>query len=435
MEISAKPTFENADVAPLLDVNASMWLQLAPNLAEKHPECVPALKEQARRKFSGRQLESILFKLDKPVIVPGLDRYFQMLRKPYIPITSAAPPVEERPQLNTVAGDPESARLAVALKLSAQLRVYFVMLQMTRETNVNRILRKDLAARLSQMGINVSEGARRWLYQGKGIFWNLSETHVYLIGQVRVALNLVKLAVERKLINLIGTNRPGKRGMYIDVSGSLQQFEASTYAAWYAHRENPTIARSTLAALWNREPRILRQWEKLAGVDVITSEAQYHPEHFADVPEHAYMYQAAIGGGRSETRFRARMVNTYHSPSIKQHHKRGQSRRVFHAVTEYLESIQPAGNCEQGEGSNAPTGGLKPTGRRYFTDSKKARSSAKRSGNRERYISLGTDKHGRAIFDYAPDGIQRTVKSEELPLITQFHFTRKLVYAKDVIYA
>ena len=191
------------------------------------------------------------------------------------------------PQINKIAADPELARLAVALKLAPQHRVYLVALQMVRETNVNHIPRTELAARLSEYGITVSEDARRWLYRGNDIFWTLDETHVYLIGQVNVTLKLVKLAVEHNLTDLIGTNRPGKRSMYIDVSGSLQQFEANVYAAWLAYCENPTIARSTLSALFNREPRILRQWEALASVEVITNEAQYHPEHFADVPEHA----------------------------------------------------------------------------------------------------------------------------------------------------
>jgi len=215
----------------------------------------------------------------------------------------------------------------------------------------------------------------------------------------------------------------------------LQQFEANIYAAWLAHRENPTIARSTLSALFNREPRMLRKWDQLAGVEVITNEAQFAPDYFADAPEHAYMYQAATGNGHSETRFRARMVNTYHAPSIKQHGKQGQSRHVFHAVGKYLESIEPTGKCEQGRGRNAATGGLKTTGRRYFENSVKARSSAKRNGNRQRYIALGMNKNQQMVWDYTTDGRQRTTRREELPIITQRKFRPMPVYAKDVIYA
>ena len=147
------------------------------------------------------------------------------------------------------------------------------------------------------------------------------------------------------------------------------------------------------------------------------------------------MYLAVIGQGRTESRFRARMANTYHAPQIKQHHKRGQSCHVLRAVNRYLKSIQPAGVCEQDDGSNAVIGGLKPTGRRYFEDSKKARSSTKRLGKRERYIALGADRYKRTLFDYAPDGIQRTIVGEELPLITQRKSTSHHTYAKNVIYA
>lgn len=431
MNTHPKPTFEHTDLSHLRGLSVAYLLALA----ENHPEIVPNLKPLIYEWFSRFEQQAIIDKLDQIQAAAGLERLWGMTRSGKPETIAIAAPVEECLQSNTIAGDPELARLAIGLKQSPQLRVYLVLLQMVRETNINHVLRADLAARLRQQGITITEGARRWLYRGDGVFWHLSETHVHLIGQVKAALNLVEMAVNHDLPDLIGTNRPGKRNMYFDVSGSLQQFEANVYAAWYASRENPTIARSTLSALWRREPRILRKWEKLARVEVITNEAQYAPEHFADVPEHAYMYQAAAGEGHTESRFRARIVNTYHAPAIKQHPKRGQSRRVFQAVSRYLESIEPAGKCEQGEGSNTLTGGLKPTGRRYFADGTKARRSAKHLGNRERYIALGTDTHDRAIFDYAPDGIQRTVLGEELPLITQRRFTSRPVYAKDVIYA
>lgn len=443
-----RPTSQQQfDISHLAGLNADHWLPIAQRIADNHPEYIDALKQQAYSKYSGHEREKVLHKLDQSAAVPGLENLYKKLRS-YQPIAETiigiaekiaiAKPVEEPPQANKIAVDPELTRLAIGVKQSPQMRLWVVLLQIVRNTNQNRVLRADLTAALPSYGIDVSErNMRRWLYRGHGLFWNLTEKYIYFAGYETVAKRLVQLAVKLKLTDLIGTNRPGKRSMYIDVSGRLQQqFEANAYAAWLASRENPTIARSTLAALWNREPRMLREWEKLAHVETVTNEAQYHPAHNDDVPEHAYQYRAAIGQGHSETRFRARMVNTYHAPQIKQHSKRGQSRRVFRAIAEYLESFEPAGNCQQEMTStDVKSGGLKPTGRRYFADSKKARGSAKHTGSRLRYTALGADDHNRFVWDYTPDGITRTTAGEELPLITQRKYTPKPVYAKDVIYA
>jgi len=418
---------------------ADRWLQVALSVARNHREYADVLGKQAERKFSGAELQNIQRQFAELRVDTRQTPLAQQIAKVVKTITivpDAAAPVEECPQANTIAVDPELARLASALKQAPQFRLWVVMLQMVRDSNHLRISRSDLEAALSQYGIKVSKrNLRRWLQGGHGLFWNVTDTFIYFIGYEKVAHRLLEIALQKQLPDLISTNRPGKRSMYLDVSGSLQQFEANIYAAWLAYRENPTIARSTLAALFNREPKILRQWDKLANVKVITNEAQFAPDHFPDVPEHAYMYQASIGIGRSETRFRARMVNTYHTPSIKQHDKRGQSRRVFYRLGQYLESIEPAGNCEQGRGSDAATGGLKPTGRRYFASREKARSHAKHKGKRIRYIALGMDKHQRMIWDYAADGIQRTTVGEELPLMTQKKYRPQRVYARDVIYA
>jgi hypothetical protein len=413
---------------------ADRWLQVALSVACNHPEYADALEKQAAIKFSGAELVRVLRQFADCQRANNT-RLAQNILKIAENVTHAAP-VDECPPINKIAGDPELARLACALNQAPQFRLWLVLLQMVRNTNANRISRSDLEAVLPQYGITVSErNLRRWLHYGHGLFWNVTEKVVYFTGYEKVACRLVERAVQKNQPDLINTNRPGKRSMYIDVSGSLQQFEANVYAAWLAHRENPTIARSTLAALFNREPRMLRKWDVLAGVKIIANEAQFAPDYFEEVPEYGYMYQAGTGNGHSETRFRARMVNTYHAPSIRQHGKRGQSRRVFHAVGQYLESIEPTGNCEQGRGSNASTGGLKPTGRRYFADSTKARSSAKHKGDRQRYIVLGINRHKQMIWDYAPDGRQRTTRREELPIVTQRKFRSKHVYAKDVIYA
>ena len=417
---------------------ADRWLQVALPVARNHPEYAVAIKQQARSKFSGAELEKVRRQFES---LPGdcqqanCGVLVQNIRQITEGIISAVP-VEDGLPINQIAVDPELARLAVGLNQAPQFRLWVVLLQIVRNTNKLRISRADLEATLTQYGIKVSErNLRRWLHRGHGLLWELTEKFVYFTGYETISCRLVEIAVKNNLPDLITTNQPGKRSMYIDVSGSLQQFEAHIYAAWLTYRENPTIARSTLSALFNREPRMLRKWDQAAGVEVITNQAQFAPDYFAEAPKHAYMYQAATGNGRSETHFRARMVNTYHAPSIRQHGKRGQSRRVYYAVKKYLESIEPTGNCEQGRGSNALTGGLKPTGRRYFESSAKARSNAKRNGDRQRYIALGMNKHQQIIWDYSSDGRQRTTAREELPIITQKKFRPKHVYAKDVIYA
>jgi hypothetical protein len=78
---------------------------------------------------------------------------------------------------------------------------------------------------------------QRLLSAGDGLFWNRAGETLYLRSTAFVSRQLVERA-HRAALGSVETNRPGAREMYPDVSGSLERFEASIYAAWLAHRIN-----------------------------------------------------------------------------------------------------------------------------------------------------------------------------------------------------
>lgn len=386
------------------------------------------LRQVVAQYFTGTELLTILQKIDSieidhdPLLKQG--RALGAEIKPFtariaeaaqsIPLTVAT--VEQRTQSTTIACDVELARLAVGLKQAPLFRLWMILLQKVRESNNGHVSRADLPALLKSYGVKFSErNLRRWLKKGQGLYWQVDSRtgRIHHTGYKLLSCRLVSYALEIGLPDLVSTNRPGQRRyMYIDVSGDHTiDFEANVYASWLASKNDPSIARDTVAALFNRDPRALRQWDKVAGVQPVANWAQYHSNFSNAVPqdtdgnlrEDVVEYTAKSG-----TQWRAQMVNTYHTPAIKQHDKRGQSRRVARVVRDLLESIEPAGIYGQGEAeSSVSSGGLNPTGRLYFSDHKRARASAKHNGEKPRFIPLGASR-GTTVWDYSPDGILHT---------------------------
>ncbi|MBL8118771.1 MAG: hypothetical protein JNJ78_14660 [Anaerolineae bacterium] len=408
-----------SDLTAMMNLRSDFWHAQVLRILEHSPECAGEFQRQARLKFSGDDLRDILNQIKE---LTGFD--------------DTTADVDNHASDHTIAIDPELARIALALKHANLFRVWAVLLQFARKTNRNSIPRALLAEKLADHGVNVSDrNLRRWLYRGHGLYWQITESTVYFAGQKLLSARLTAYVLEHGKSDLIKTNQPGRnRQMYISLAGSLAQFEAQVYAAWIASRNNPLIARSVLQMLFNRTARILRQWEASAGVTATSNEVQYHPQFNNSVPDHAIMYEADLGNGLTETRFRARTVNTYHAPVIKQHAKRGQGRRILRAVVEVLQSVEPAGNCGQGGSRRASTGGLKPTGRLYFDNITKARQSRKHSGERTRYIRLGAafTKHPKGLWDFSPDGTQQYTDRTEFSR-PHMGFHKAIMYAKDVL--
>ena len=177
--------------------------------------------------------------------------------------------------------DPELGRLCVVLHRAPELRIWAVIRQYVREHDGSGwIDRPSLLDALKAQGIAyTSRHLRRILADGEGLFWNVTRERVYMRSWAHVAALLTNMALATHS-GRIERNRPGTREMYVLVDGSLEQWEATLYAAWLAYRNNPTISRSELSHLFGRDKTTLRHWEqaRLAG-------SAHHPPQLCPVSE------------------------------------------------------------------------------------------------------------------------------------------------------
>jgi len=189
---------------------------------------------------------------------------------------------------NAIRLDIELGRTAQGLGDARQIRVWMILEETARKTGKNYVLRAELHSLVQSYGVRCSDRTlSRWLADGHDTYWIVTTGgHVRLIGYNKLAKKLSLRARASGLRDLVATNHPGQRRyMYVNVaSNKLAEFEAAIYAAWLASRNNPTIARSTLKSLFNRDLSVLREWEQLAGIQIIENFGHYTAEFSADVP-------------------------------------------------------------------------------------------------------------------------------------------------------
>ena len=251
--------------------------------------------------------------------------------------------------------DPELGRLCVVLHLAPALRLWVVIRQHVRDhAGSGWIDRPSLLEALRTQGIAYSaRHLRRVLASGEGLFWNATHERVYMRSWAYLAATLTSMAMTAN-IGRIERNRPGAREMYVSVTGSLEQWEANLYAAWFAYRNNPTISRSELCKLFGRDKATLRHWEKerLAGQFTVRQNYAQCPsfeEFYKHIPQYATNYTAWVrwnGKLKKTARIRWQLPNTYLAGVIKQHHKKGQAakvRRRVNAVTETMPADERRG--------------------------------------------------------------------------------------------
>lgn len=256
--------------------------------------------------------------------------------------------------------DPEMGRLSVALSLAHQYRFYVVARQLCRdEGGSGRVLKSELRDQLTYCDVSYTQRHfNRLLSAGEGVFWNSDKKNpdaIYLHSWKRVGLRLVGLAEEQG--GEIGFNRPGVLQYLVDVSGSLEVWEARLYASWIARRagdrDGLSISRERLSALFGRAPKTIRRWErahlkKTVGVrfdyeqhpdDLRTPDELYDLQGY--VPAHANPYQALAPSG-CVTRRRWQRVNTYTS-GIRSHSNNGQARKVRRVVNSAISAETDGG--------------------------------------------------------------------------------------------
>ena len=306
--------------------------------------------------------------------------------------------------------EPEIGRICIGLYKASEYRLYVVARELTRSSDGSgKVSKKALRAALRAYGITYTrEHFNRLLRAGKGLFWNLSRRQVFIRRLAWLSSRLAELAPE-----LYATNRPGVRDMYVSPAGTHEQWEAMLYAAWCAHRENPTIARETLETLFNRTQHTLRRWEQAQLQGFLTIRANVvqcpHPLHederyAGDIPEHSYPYVARVkfqGQWQEVVRIRWRTSNTYQTSGIRQHPKRGQARKVRKAVNGMFE--QPA------DGKRCGPHPLK----RYFDNAKHLKDyTAKKLCIA--YLWRGENWLGQGVFEINTTGFWFTWPNERV---------------------
>ena len=301
--------------------------------------------------------------------------------------------------------DPELGRLAVVLHLAPALRIWVVIRQYVRDHEGSGwIDRSSLLDALKMQGIAyTSRHLRRVLASGEGLFWNATRERVYMRSWVHVAARLTRMALATK-VGRLERNRPGVREMYVPVTGSLEAWEAQLYAAWFAHRNNPTISRSELSHLFGRDKTTLRHWEKarLAGQLTVRHNYAQCPNveaFFQHIPHYATSYTAWVhgqGAPRKIARIRWQLPNTYLVGAIKQHHKKGQASKVRKRVNEVTETMPAA---ERRGGWH----------RLYFDQAETLRKFVRNHPEAEaRYVWRGENYPRQGIFEINQSGFPLT---------------------------
>lgn len=266
----------------------------------------------------------------------------------YHSIFGVSPQIVAAPRERCLRNDPELGRLVIPLHLAHQYRFWIVGREMTREAEGSGCIYKgQLKHRLAFYGIPYTDRHfRRLLAAGEGQFWRQDQKHLerlYLLSWKQVSLNILALAEESGIE--VGYNRPGAHQQLIDVSGSLEVWEARLYSGWIAHRDRTdgvSISRACQAALFGRSEKTIRQWEQrhLKGVVRKRTDYEQHPDDQRSqdelydlqnyIPDHAEDYTAATEKGQVTRRFWQR-PNTYTS-TVSAHAHRGQARKVRKAV-------------------------------------------------------------------------------------------------------
>jgi hypothetical protein len=188
-------------------------------------------------------------------------------------------------------------------------------------------------------------------------------------------------------------------------SGSLEQWEATIYAGWLYHRNNPTIARETLEGLFGRSADTLRHWENTRLEKIISTRSNYAQcdsvetwERFR--PETTLSYIARTKDG-NKARFLWQISNSYSVKGIKEHPHRGMSKKVRKAVNHQLR--QPVNLWRDGSPS-----------RKLYYDSAKRLKAHLKTDDGVYYLWRGENRHSHGIFEATATGVWETHAKERV---------------------
>lgn len=247
----------------------------------------------------------------------------QRLAKTITPETSSTTIPEE------LRIDSETARIAIALNYTTQHRIWTIIRNCCG--SANHITMKDLLELLPHFNIEHNKRyLNRLIKKGLGIFWMLStdKSTLYYRSSRRVGAGLVCAAKKQNQSHLYETNLPGGRDVWIPTNAatqSLQSWKAYIYAAWFAWRDNPTIARATVAMLFNATKETQLNWHTLTTnvLAIVNNDAQSTTGDKEQIPAHATQYMT----WDKKLRYHWQTSNTYIS-TLRTHHAKGQARKI-----------------------------------------------------------------------------------------------------------
>jgi len=310
----------------------------------------------------------------------------------------------------TIRVDPELARISIGLDLASQFRLWVVLRHLNRlENGSSKVSKKGLKAVLCTFGINYTrQHLRRLIKSGMNLFWNEDHHTLYLRSWQYIACKLTQIAMIENQDLL--SNKAGVVEILLSPAGSLEKWESTIYAGWFYHRDHPIIARVTLERLFNRTPETLRRWEQTRLQGKLTIQKNYAQCAFIDTvdkvnPERLNSYVAKTDEG-ARLRLIWQLPNTYKTKGIKEHPRRGQSKKVRKAVNEQLQ--QPA---------DLWCGGS-PVVKLYYPSAKSLKAHLKKYDG-VYYLWRGRNRHEHGIYEATETGVWETQVNERVQFGTE----------------
>lgn len=302
--------------------------------------------------------------------------------------------------------DPELGRLAVALNMLPSFRLWVIARDLTRHADGSGVvlLSALVAALPSYLGSGYTpRQLRRLITSGEGVFWVADEGRLFVRSAKKVSASLVRQAYDAERPDLVESNLPGVREVYVSLYGGLGQVKANLYAAWLTHRDYPTIARETLARLFSCSVQTLHNWEdRLPDLERRRNYAQCPniSPYREQAPDHAYT-AVCTSNGQVETMLTWQMPNTYIPHGLHLHRSNSGASKVRRAMNHLFDQLgadRPADPCRGGQRSKL-----------YWDNNERFyRRTRKRPLDGMKYVFSGVNRYGYNIWDFRHRGYGNT---------------------------
>ncbi|MEL6306985.1 MAG: hypothetical protein AAFQ52_02530 [Chloroflexota bacterium] len=240
--------------------------------------------------------------------------------------------------------DPQAIRAAYAMNEAPLLRLYYIM--QAAGDGSGKVVMSALRAFMGSAGMTCKRSTLyRWIQDGIDAgYWQRDRKDsrvLYFLGQKKLGAHLLHRMkhdkwdmVKHEYIGTFRANNAigGKRRVWVSPAGTLSDFMGATFAAWVAQQkdEGVTIAKKTLAELWQVSERTIYNWEHAGNVSSTPNYAlgynvKHPPKHAVPCGKNTHIWQ---------------MPNTYTAPGdVVQHSNIGNARTVRQAVNRELVAL------------------------------------------------------------------------------------------------